>query len=184
MNIEGKKIVISALDSRGFTLIELVMVLVLIGIVSAYVLLRGGDTTGMKAGAFEDKLRADIRYAQDLGMTSTKRSRVYFNGTGTAPPAGYTVVQDTSATGNCSTFVPSADPALTGNLTITLNTGKYAGITVAPSITCLEFGSLGQPFDCSANLGICSAASSGMTVDVNGSAAMRVTVTVQTGAVN
>jgi hypothetical protein len=119
-------------------------------------------------------------------MSSTKRSRIYFNSTGTAPAVGYAVVQDNSALGNCTAFVPAADPALTGDLTITLNAGRYAGITVAPSIVCLEYDTLGQPNDCSANLNVCSNAAGGMSVAVNGNgvAAGTINVTAQTGAVN
>jgi hypothetical protein len=133
-----------------------------------------------------DKLRANIRYAQDLAMTSTKRSRVYFNGTGTAPAAGYAVVQDTSAAGNCSSFAVAPDPALSGSLVVTLNAGQYAGITAVPTITCLEFDTLGQPNDCGANLGVCSNTAGGMSITVNGNgvAVGTINVTAQTGAVN
>jgi MSHA pilin protein MshC len=174
------------MNNRGFTLLELVMVIVLLGIIAFYAAPRLGTVASANAGAFVDKLRVDVRYAQDLAMTRNKRSRVYFNGTGTAPAAGYAVVQDNSATSNCSSFAPAVDPAYYGNLAIALNTGSYAGITVVPTLTCLEYDSMGIPYDCSANLGICSATAGAMSVVVNGSgvAAGTVTVTAQTGAVN
>jgi len=77
------------MNHKGFTLMELVMVIVLIAIVAVFVAPRLGDVTAMKAGAFTSKLRADIRYAQNLAMTRNRRARVYFNGTGTAPNPGY-----------------------------------------------------------------------------------------------
>jgi len=172
------------MNHKGFTLMELVMVIVLIAIVAVFVAPRLGDVTAMKAGAFTSKLRADIRYAQNLAMTRNRRARVYFNGTGTAPNPGYAVVVDSGA-GDCSAFVAAADPSGGGNLTVTLNAGDYTGITVPfPSINCLEYDSLGRPFNCSGALGVCSSTSAGMTADVNNDATMRVTVTVQTGAVN
>jgi prepilin-type N-terminal cleavage/methylation domain-containing protein len=172
------------MNRNGFTLLELVMILVIVAIIAVVAYPRMTDVAGTNAAAFVDKLRADIRYAQDWATTTNKRCRVYFNGTGTAPAAGYAVVQDNSALSNCSAFIPVTDPALSGNLIITLNTGQYRGITVAPTITCLEYDPRGQSYNCSANLAICSSTAAGMTVDVNGSAAMRVTVTTQTGAVN
>jgi len=170
----------------GFTLLELVMIIVLIGVIAFFTIPRMGTIASTNAGAFVDKLRADVRYAQDLAMTRNKRARVYFNGTGMSPGAGYAVVQDSSPAGTCGAFTPAVDPTSYGNLTITLNAGSYAGITVAPSILCLEYGTLGDPYDCSANLGICSATAAGMNVVVNGDGAPAgtITVTTQTGAVN
>lgn len=68
---------------------------------------------------------------------------------------------------------------------VTLNTGNYTGISIpAPSITCLEYDSLGRPYTCGA--GVCSIVplAATMTADVNGNATMRVSITIQTGAVN
>jgi MSHA pilin protein MshC len=171
-------------NDKGFTLVELVVLLLLIGIIAIFVAPRMLGVSGTKAAAFVDKLRADVRFAQNMAMTQSRRARMYFNGVGTAPASGYAVVIDTSATGNCSGFVPVADPAIGGNLTITLNAGDYAGITVTPSTTCLEFDSFGRPYDCSASLAVCSPTAGGMNADVNANPLYRVTVTPQTGAVN
>jgi MSHA pilin protein MshC len=186
MTPRGKKKTAKTTGAGGFTLLELIMVIVLLGIIAVVAAPRMLNVTSTNAGAFIDKLRADVRYAQDLAMTRNKRARVYFNGTGTAPAAGYAVVQEDSASTLCTAFVPAVDPASYGNMTITLNTGRYAGITVAPTIACLEYDSLGQPSDCHVNLNMCSATAGGMSVTVNGNgvAAGTITVTSQTGAVN
>lgn len=170
---------------KGFTLIELVVVLLAVAILSVFVAERIGDVTSMKAGAFAKKLRADIRYAQNVAMTRNRRTRVYFNGTGTAPAAGYTVVVD-GAGGLCGAFSALENPDRSGDLTVALGVGDYAGITVAPSTPCLEYDSLGTPYDCSANLAICSVAAAGMSIAVPAAAAAVNTVTVSagTGAVN
>jgi len=172
--------------NEGFTLIELIMVIVLIGIIAFFAAPRLGTIPSTNAGAFADKLRADVRYVQDVAMTKNRRTRVYFNGTGIAPAAGYTAVQDSSVPGNCSTFTVVTDPASFGNLTVTLNAGSFTGITIAPTMTCLEYDTLGQPYNCGGSLGSCSSTAAGMSIVVNGNGAAVSTLAVaaQTGAVN
>jgi len=172
------------MNARGFTLIELILVLVLIGIIAAFAMPRLGDVTSSNASAFADKLKADIRAAANTAMTKNQRSRVYFNGSGTAPVAGYSVVLSTSAA--CSGFIALIDPATNAAWVVALNTGTYGGTTVSPSMACLEYDSLGRPYDCSGLGNVCSNAPAGMTVTVqgNGTAAGMVTVSARTGAVN
>jgi MSHA pilin protein MshC len=176
------------MDRKGFTIIELVVVIILIGIMAAFVAPRLGNIIGTNASAFTDKLRADIRYAQNLAMTRNSRTRVYFNGTGIAPnPDGYAVVIDTSALRNCTGFTPAADPAGEVSLSVVLNTGNYAGITVTPAgMNCLEYDALGRPYNCNAVPANCLSPASGLIISVNASAVVvdTVTVTIQTGAVN
>jgi MSHA pilin protein MshC len=131
---------------KGFTLIELVMVIVLIGIIAVFIAPRMVDVTGTKAGAFRDKLRADIRYAQNLAMTQNRRYRVYVN-TAPGPANGYAVMNDSNGNGTWGEAGEIAlDPAGSSNFVVTLNTGDYAGITVStPAGGFIEFDSLGRP---------------------------------------
>lgn len=176
---------------RGFTLIELVMVIVLLGILAAFVAPNLGNITSTKAGAFSDKLRADIRYAQNVAMRGNDRVRIYFNGTAgggvTAPAAGYAIAYDSSAANNCGAFTSVPDPSGRGNLTVTLMAGDFANISVTPSasIVCVEYDTLGRPYDCSLNLGSCTttASAGNITVTINPIGSV-VTITAQTGAVN
>jgi MSHA pilin protein MshC len=154
---------------KGFTLIELVMVLALIGIIAAFAAPRMGDVTGTKAGAFADKLRADVRYAQNLAMTRNQRHRVYFNNA-PAPNPGYAVTDSAAA------IVP--DPAGGGNLSIALDSGDYTGITAASPYLFIEFDSLGRPYDDAGNP---LAAAVNLTISPGPAT---VSVTPRTGAVN
>ncbi len=167
------------MDRKGFTLIELVMVMVLIGILAVFAAPKLGNITSTNAGAFTDKLRADVRYAQNLAMTETARTRVNFSTT------SYSVL--TSPGGTCNSFNTAVDPATGGPYSVTLNAGSYAGITLTlPAMTCLEYDSLGRPYNCTGLGNVCSTNPAGMTVTVNGNAvpAGSITITPQTGAVN
>ena len=107
----------------GFTLVELVLIIVILGILAVFAVPRMVDTTATKAAAAARKLQSDIAYAQELAMTRNVRYRVYVNAA-PAPAAGYAV---TDSAGN-----PAPDPA-GGNLSVTLNSGSYAGITISPA---------------------------------------------------
>jgi MSHA pilin protein MshC len=170
--------------AHGFTLIELVLVLVLVSILAVFVAPRFGSVTSFTAQALQDKLRAEVRYAQSVAMSRNRRGRIYFNGAGSAPAAGYAAVIDTSGAGDCSSFIAINDPAGDGALVVALNAGSYTGLTVVPARACLEFDSLGRPYDCSAAPGSCSTLPAGLTIDVNGNPSMRILITSQTGAVN
>jgi MSHA pilin protein MshC len=162
------------MNRKGFTFIELVMVIVLIGIIAVYAAPRLSNVTDTKAGAFVDKLRADIRYAHNLAMTRNQRYRVYFNGSGGgAPASGYIVVNDANGNGTWGEAAAeiALDPAGGGNLIVTLNTGNYAGITVStPAGGFIEFNALGAP-----------TAAATLTITPGG---QQVTIVAQTGAVN
>jgi MSHA pilin protein MshC len=160
------------MNRKGFTLIELVMVLVLIGIVAMFVAPKLGDVTGTKTGAFRDKLKADIRYAQNLAMTRNARYRVFFNTAPAPAPNGYAV------TDSAGTVVQ--DPAGGGSLSVVLNAGNYVNITfaVAPLYPFIEFDSLGRPYD---NAGSLLAVAVTLTLSSGGGT---VTISPQTGAVN
>ena len=161
------------MNYKGFTLIELVMVIVLVAIIAAFVAPRLPNVTTTNAGAFADKLRADIRYAQNLAMTRNQRYRVYFNTAPAPTPDGYAAVNDSNADGWGATGANefAQDPAGGGNLSIILNAGNYAGITVStPAGGFIEFNSLGVP-----------TAAATITITPGG---QQVTITTQTGAVN
>jgi MSHA pilin protein MshC len=169
------------MNRKGFTIIELVMVIVLIGILAVYAAPKLRSISTMNAGAFTDKMLADIRYAQNLAMTRNLRSRVSFAIT------SYAI--KTSTTSTCSAFTPATDPATGQPFTVDVTLAPYsgAGITLSlPAMTCLEYNSIGQPYNCTGLGNVCATFSSGMTVTVNSPSGVAgsITVSSQTGAVN
>lgn len=160
------------MNSKGFTFIELIMVLVLIGIIAVFAAPRLGSIASTNASVFADKFRSDIRYAQTLAMTQSRRYRVYIN-TAPSPNPGYSVVNDANGNGIWGEAGEVAiNPAGGGSLSIALNAGNYAGITVStPAGGYIEFDSLGRP----------TGGGVALTVSPGGSV---ITITETTGAVN
>ncbi len=127
--------------NRGFTLVELVVVLLLIAILAFVALPRSSQNTLELSGQAE-QVATDIRYAQTLSMTrgaalgSQGRYCVFFtatgyqyrnNGNSYATPC--TVAVSHPATGSSAAIVLSGTAVSTANLT-----GSY-----------LEFDTKGQP---------------------------------------
>ena len=127
---------------RGFTLLELVMIIVLLGIVSTFVAVRsGGDFTAV--GDAEELLQA-IRYTQGRAMQHTGDGLSYqitFNGT------GYTL-----------------SPAVAGIYGDSLD-GVLEGSSINPTGT-LQFDGRGLP-SCSAGLA-CAGSPQNIVVSASG----------------
>jgi MSHA pilin protein MshC len=158
-------------NQSGFTLIELVMIIVILAIIAAVAIPRMGDVTSMKAAATAEKIKSDIRYAQELAMTRNRSYRVYFN-SAPAPGSGYAVVNDANNNGTWGEAGEFAqDPTGSGNLSVTLNAGDYAGVTASSSVNPIEFNSLGRP----------TGGATTITVSPGG---YTITVAAETGAVN
>ncbi|NKE72724.1 GspH/FimT family pseudopilin [Candidatus Manganitrophus noduliformans] len=138
------------MHQRGFTLVEVVIVLVLLGILAVVAIPRLGNMAGTRASATARKLQSDIAYAQSLAMTRNLPHRVYFN-TAPAPANGYAVVNDANGNGNWGVDPGeyAIDPANPGaNLSVTLNAGSYAGVTISGGSfagTFVHFNTLGVP---------------------------------------
>lgn len=161
-------------DNRGFTIIELVLVLVLVAILGATVapmLFRGA--AGIGAGAMARKVKDDIRYAQSLAMSRSNlptpgvanpsyRYRIRFN----VPDANcpytnqYTIVSDADNNGawgenpDALGIIESARNPATGAryFCVQMDSGDFSGFTMAanfgggtPGI--LEFDDFGVPYN-------------------------------------
>jgi prepilin-type N-terminal cleavage/methylation domain-containing protein len=164
MALQGKKSSGKIMGASGFTLLELVMVIALLSIIAVVAAPRMVNVTSANAGASAEKLRADIRYAQDLAMTRNQRVRVSIVSANT--------YQITIA-GN-----PVVDPS-TGRNNMVLSAGSTFGATTFNG-SYVEFdSSLGVPYD---GAGALTAIGS-ITVTASGQN-YTITVTPQTGAVN
>jgi len=119
----------SAGNSRGFTLIEIIAVLVIIGVVSAIVISRGFSTSIYNLESEADKLRTNLRYAQARAMSSST-----LWGINISSATSYSLFNSGNV-GNTVTL-PGEDGA-----TVTLS-----GITITAAQPIVSFDSFGHPY--------------------------------------
>jgi len=104
---------------KGFTLIEIVATLVIIGVLTAIATTRFIDTSTISVRGAADMIQADIRYAQETAMTGHISKSVIFS---TGSPA--------------YTFSPASGMDPLGELP--------SGVTIETNFT-VTFNSLGEP---------------------------------------
>lgn len=147
-------------NSRGFTLIEAIAVLILLGIVAVVAIPRFSDLAA-DVRAEEDRFRTFLRYAQAQAMNSNSVWGVSF-GSGS-----YFLFRD-GDTGNQATM--PGENASTINLP--------SGITISPA-GIVSFDSRGRPYT---NAGATAAQSGQRTISLSkGGTSIGVTITQNTG---
>ncbi len=156
---------------RGFTLIELIIVIVIAAILAVAVSARAPSRAALTLTARAKQLASDIRYVQTLSMTSGQRYCLTL--TPSSPYSGYSL---TTAASGCVTT--TAHPA---GLTQPVSVCNGTTCMTAPALTnnYLQFDTLGQPYNAPTTL---LAANAVITLTDSG-VSQTVTVAPTTGAV-
>lgn len=123
------------MHSRGFTLVELILMIVIIGILAAVVGPRFFQRSTFDERLYAEEVRAGLRHAQKLALAGGCRIRFSLDAT------GYRVLRDTDCEGSGTTFVPVLDPA--SGQTPYAGTPP-AGTTLSAPLT-IDFDALGRP---------------------------------------
>jgi MSHA pilin protein MshC len=118
-------------NQRGFTLIELIMVMIIVGILAAVVAPRFFDANVFKSRGFADQVQASLRYAQKeaiaqrrnvcVAMTTSIITLTIANASGAASPCGPNLA------------FPAGGNAITAP----------SGITLSPAVN-INFDALGR----------------------------------------
>ncbi len=112
---------------RGFTLIELIMVIVLLGVLAVFAAPRIFNSNDFNARGFHDETLALLRYAQKTAIAQRRTVCVALNDTGVA----LAIDTDSPADGTCNT-----SPALPN--------APRGGSGLAGSVASFEFTPLGS----------------------------------------
>lgn len=120
----------TSLNQRGFTLIELAIVIIVIAIIGVVSFMKWTGTD-INVGGQAKQLASDISYTQSLAMTKGVRYYLIITGTNT--------YQIRNASGSAQTLAM-------GNTTVTLNTGiTFGSLTNLPN-SLIAFDGKGAPY--------------------------------------
>lgn len=120
---------------RGFTMVELIMTIVIVGILAAVVAPRFFDNTVFQSRGFADQVQASLRYAQKIAIAQRRNVCAAF----TASTVTLNIASATGAASACNTNLVS--PTGDASYVITAPTG----ITFAAVPAGFSFNALGAP---------------------------------------
>lgn len=146
----------SPMKEAGFTLMELIIVIVVVGVLSAYAMMKNGSASVFSLLSQAQKMASDIKHVQSMatvmGKSLTISATAGANGT-------YSVSCTTAVAAPCNTN-PVINPATGTAFTISLE----KGVVLTPSQGTLVINSMGRP--ASAAQYVLSSDGTSVTVDV------------------
>jgi len=136
-------------DQRGFTMIELIMVIVILGVLAVYAAPRMFNNNDIYARGFHDETLAYLRYAQKTAIAQRRTVCVSFGANSLSLAAALNAPTAAAANTDCSTAAPSFFGPK-GESPPTLNAKAGSGVAYSATPTApanFNFNGLGQPTD-------------------------------------
>jgi Tfp pilus assembly protein FimT len=160
----------------GFTLIETMIIVALLGVLAVALVIKN-PIERMKVTAASGKIKADLRYARKLAVSTQDRAGITFNAN------GYSVFANVVApTALANSPAEGCSSDASGDFVVDFTAARcseLSGLTLSFSAATVAFDSLGSPVDAA------GAALGTQTVDVTGPPGTKiVTIEAQTGRVS
>jgi len=153
---------------QGFTLIELIMVVVILGVLAVYAAPRMFDSNSISARGFHDETLGYLRFAQKNAIAQRRTVCVAFGASSIT-----LTIASAPATSNCTVAGTLSGPK--GAAPVTLNASPGVSYTATP--TSFNFDGLGQPIT---NAGVAMATQTMQVLGVSNT----ITVEASTGYVH
>ncbi len=168
-----------SLQQGGFTLVELVMVILILGVLSAYAAPRMFNSSDFYARGFHDETLALLRYAQKAAVAQRRTVCVAFV---QGPPASASLTIESAQGVACAAALTWPNKNCTVGLVTTACIEARSGVGYAGAPSSLRFNGLGQPLS---GLGLFPPLSAKQTMTVaNGTSTFTETVEAETGYVH
>jgi prepilin-type N-terminal cleavage/methylation domain-containing protein len=166
----------AAVRRNGFTLVEILMVVVILGIVASIVMPQLGSRDDLKLAAAARVVMADLAYAQSRAISTQARQYVLLSNN------SYTL----KAMNAANTLAAIAHPINPGNYSVTFDTGPLRGVAIAStsfnSQSSVAFDELGSPLAYNPSTQNLSALSGPGTIQMqSGGLTMTITIEAYTG---
>lgn len=156
---------------NAFTVLELIMVVVVIGILAVLAASRMTDILPLRTQMAARKVQSDIRWTQSLAVNIQKRAGLLFNAT----TDSYSVYIENTP----GSWVLASEPATRKNFTIQLNSGDFAGVDITVVYfngydNGLVFDKWGNPYGYNVGTGAATALNNPAGVRITGPTDIRV----------
>lgn len=129
------------LFDAGFTLVELILVLILAGILAAVAIPRFFDRNTFDTRAFGDEAQATVRYAQKVAIAQNRAVFVNFNGGRLA------LCFDAACTSPVISATPRQAVAVCANNAAWMCEALPANVVITPANQRFYFNALGRPYN-------------------------------------
>lgn len=130
---------------RGFTLVELIMTLVIVGIIAVVVAPRFFDSNVFRSRGFADQVQASLRYAQKVAIAQRRNVCVAFDSVAVPNTITLTIDSDTPPDGTCNPAPAGNLQSPTGEPGYVVNAPAGVGFGTAPAPADFSFNALGTP---------------------------------------